>query len=94
MDDILIPAPHGKRWLQDKLNKSIPKQTLQRWRKAADIELVIDENNQFSYWLADLYLIWQMITVFNELPTKKKTLKNARKIALTRLNEVKHNGSN
>jgi len=87
MNYLLVPAVDGKRWLQDKLNKQVPKPTLQRWRKAANVNLVIDDKGQFSYWMEDLHVIWFMIEALRDMPPKKRTLKNAHKLALIRLKE-------
>lgn len=72
----LIPADKGKRLLQQLLKRSIPKNTLQRWRKAASVKLEII-NGTYFYKKADLLMIYRLAENLADLPIAEKTYENA-----------------
>ena len=72
----LIPADKGKHLLQQLLKRTIPKTTLQRWRKAASVKLE-KNNGVYFYRKSDLMMIFRLVENLSELPIAEKTYENA-----------------
>ena len=71
-NDELIPAAKGKQLLQQLLDRPIPKPTIQRWRKSAQVKLS-KINNKYFYKMEDLRLIYSMVLNLNV----ERSLENA-----------------